>query len=183
MKAFLKSFILVLCLWLIFLVLGSKQVEYGINPRNLSTLKNIFIAPFLHYNIQHLLANTIPIFVLTFFLNISYKSKALFIYFFITILASFLLWLLGRAEKDNILLYHLGASISVFGLLGFLIFKGIIEKTFIDILISLITVFIYGSTIWGILPTQKPVSWEGHFFGFITGILAAFLFKKRKLKY
>ena len=44
--------------------------------------------------------------------------------------------------------------------------------------LSLIVVFIYGSTIWYIFPIKENMSWEGHLSGFLVGILLAFVFKK-----
>ena len=51
---------------------------------------------------------------------------------------------------------------------------------------SSLIVFLYGSMIWGVLPTHLPVSWEGHLSGFIAGILLAFIYKNegpKKKKY
>lgn len=45
--------------------------------------------------------------------------------------------------------------------------------------ISLFVIFLYGSLIWGIFPTEKPISWEGHLFGFLTGIIAAIAARKQ----
>jgi len=37
--------------------------------------------------------------------------------------------------------------------------------------------FMYGGIIWGVLPGQMGVSWEGHLFGFITGGILAYFFR------
>ena len=39
-------------------------------------------------------------------------------------------------------------------------------------------VFLYGSLVWGIFPTKELISWEGHLFGAINGILWAIYYKK-----
>jgi len=31
----------------------------------------------------------------------------------------------------------------------------------------------YGGLLWGVLPGQIGISWEGHLFGFIGGVIAA----------
>ena len=63
-------------------------------------------------------------------------------------------------------------------IISFIFFKGIISKNFNLMALSLIVVFIYGSTIWYIFPIKENMSWEGHLSGFLVGILLAFIFKK-----
>jgi hypothetical protein len=41
----------------------------------------------------------------------------------------------------------------------------------------MLVIFLYGSMIWGLLPTNESISWEGHFAGFIAGILVAIFYK------
>ena len=48
-------------------------------------------------------------------------------------------------------------------------------------LAAIVAIF-YGGMVWGVLPLQNGVSWEGHLFGGITGALAAFHFRKEDLK-
>ena len=46
---------------------------------------------------------------------------------------------------------------------------------------SLIIIFLYGSIVWGFFPQlfpDKPISWEGHLAGAITGIVLAFFYRK-----
>ena len=45
--------------------------------------------------------------------------------------------------------------------------------------ISLVVIFLYGSTVWGIFPNQVGVSWEAHAYGFLSGALIAFYYRKR----
>ena len=42
----------------------------------------------------------------------------------------------------------------------------------------MLIIFLYGSMIWGILPINNGVSWEGHLTGMVAGILIALFFKK-----
>jgi hypothetical protein len=39
-------------------------------------------------------------------------------------------------------------------------------------------VFLYGSTIWGILPAQRGISWESHALGALAGLITAYNFRK-----
>ncbi|MCA1992835.1 MAG: rhomboid family intramembrane serine protease [Coleofasciculus sp. S288] len=147
---------------------------YGILPRHLIGLRGILFAPFLHGNFAHLIANTIPFLTLGWFVMLR-ETSDFFVVTAITMLVSGLgVWLLGSPGL------HIGASGVIFGYLGFLLLRGYFERNIPSILLSLIVGFLYGGTIWGVLPIQQGVSWEGHLFGFIGGILAARLLTRRK---
>ena len=44
--------------------------------------------------------------------------------------------------------------------------------------VSAMVVFLYGSIVWGMFPLKEEMSWEGHLFGAIAGILVAFNYRK-----
>jgi membrane associated rhomboid family serine protease len=84
-------------------------------------------------------------------------------------------WLIGSPGV------HVGASGLIFGYLGFLLARGYFERNFPSILLAIVVGSLYGGAIWGVLPTQPGISWEGHLFGFIGGVLAArFLARTKK---
>jgi len=68
-------------------------------------------------------------------------------------------------------LFDVGASGLIFGYFGYLIGRGWYERSFRAIAPAMIAVFFYGGIVWGVLPTQGPVSWEGHLFGLIAGVI------------
>ena len=41
----------------------------------------------------------------------------------------------------------------------------------------MLIIFLYGSMIWGLLPTKEPISWEGHLAGFLAGVLVAVFYR------
>ena len=41
----------------------------------------------------------------------------------------------------------------------------------------MMVIFLYGSMIWGVLPTKQAISWEGHLAGLLAGILVALFYK------
>jgi hypothetical protein len=41
-----------------------------------------------------------------------------------------------------------------------------------------LVVFLYGGIVWGIFPIKQEISWEGHLFGMIAGIIIAFNYRK-----
>ncbi|MEQ9359991.1 MAG: rhomboid family intramembrane serine protease [Coleofasciculus chthonoplastes F3-SA18-01] len=148
--------------------------SYGILPRTIIGLRGILFAPFLHGGLPHLIANTIPFLTLGWFVMLQ-ETSDFFIVTGITMVVSGLgVWLIGSPGV------HIGASGVVFGYLGFLLLRGYFQRNVPSILLSLIVGFLYGGAIWGVLPTVPGVSWEGHLFGFIGGIVAARLLSQRK---
>ena len=86
------------------------------------------------------------------------------------------IWLIAPA-----LSVHVGASILIFGFLGFLLSRGIFERRFWPILGSIVVFFLYGGALFGIVPGQAGISWQGHLFGLLGGILAARLLRTPSL--
>ena len=84
-------------------------------------------------------------------------------------------WLIAPAAT-----VHVGASILVFGYLGYLLARGVVERKLGSILGSLVVFFLYGGALFGVLPGQAGISWQGHLFGFLGGALAAKLLAKRE---
>ncbi|AOY79586.1 rhomboid family intramembrane serine protease [Moorena producens JHB] len=167
-------------MWIVELVdifiFGRKLDLYGILPRNPIGLRGILFAPFLHGGFSHLISNTIPFLVLGWFVMLQ-ETSDFFVVTSITMLVGGLgVWLLGAPNS-----VHIGASVLIFGYLGFLLFRGFFERNLPSIFLSILVGFLYGGLVWGVLPSQPHVSWQGHLFGFIGGILAARLLAKRKL--
>jgi len=76
--------------------------------------------------------------------------------------------------------YHIGASGLIFGYFGYLVARGWYERSIRSILIALVTLFFYGGLVLGVLPTNTYISWEGHLFGLLAGIVAARIQGARK---
>ncbi|MDX2229209.1 MAG: rhomboid family intramembrane serine protease [Leptolyngbyaceae cyanobacterium bins.349] len=141
--------------------------QYGIIPRDLIGLRGILFAPFLHGGLGHLISNTIPFLVLGWLVMLRETSD----FFVVSILSALVsglgTWVFGASGT------HIGASGVIFGYLGYLLARGYFERSMTAIAISLFVGTLYGSLIWGVLPLQPGVSWEGHLFGFLGGILSA----------
>lgn len=144
---------------------------HGVLPRHLSGLKGIFFSPFIHGDMQHLLSNTPPIFILGTCLLWFYRSIWFRVFVTIFLFAGIGLWMGGRES------YHIGASGLVYGLAAFLIVSGMIRREAKLVAISLLMIFLYGGLIWGIFPILIKVSFEAHLFGMLAGIIAAYLFR------
>jgi membrane associated rhomboid family serine protease len=156
------------------LVTNGALLGWGIRPRTLVGLWGIVFAPFLHANLAHLLANTIPFLVLGALVALRGLREFVVVTAVVMLVGGGGVWLFGRPFSD-----HIGASGLVFGYLGFLLARGFFERSLTAILLSLVTLFLYGGAIWGILPGSSRISWEGHLFGFLAGIVAARLLGHR----
>ena len=150
--------------------------HYGVLPRDVSGLKGIFLYPFIHGDWDHLISNSIPLLVLGTIFLYTYSRVAIRSLFLIYILGGFWLWLIGNWGSD-VTSYHIGASGMVYGIASFLAFSGMIRKDRQSTGIALFVILFYGGMVWGILPIQEGVSWEGHLTGAMAGMVAAFGFR------
>ena len=142
--------------------------RFGIHPRTLFGLLGIFFAPFLHGGFGHLIANTVPLIVLGLIIMQRRKRDLFYVSAASALVGGLGVWLIGSASS-----VHIGASILVFGYLGYLLSRGYFERRFWPIVGSVAVFFLYGGALFGVLPGQAGISWEGHLFGLIGGVLAA----------
>lgn len=141
--------------------------QYGIVPRNLIGLRGILFAPFLHGGLGHLIGNTIPFLVLGWFVMLREISDFFVVSIISALVSGLGTWLFGAPG------IHIGASGVIFGYLGYLLLRGYFERSAIAIAMSLFVCVLYGSLLFGLSPFQTGISWEGHLFGFLGGILSA----------
>jgi membrane associated rhomboid family serine protease len=165
----------VLLIWSVFSVelnFGLDFTKWGVRPRTGLGLRGVLFSPFIHSGITHLWHNTMPLLVLSMALFYFYRPIAWKVLLVIVLLSGLGTWAIGRPS------YHIGMSGVIYGLVAFLFFKGIIAKHKRLIALSLVVVFLYGSLIWGTMPLQEGVSWEGHLAGFLAGALLALRFRE-----
>ena len=142
--------------------------NFGIRPRNIEGLRGILFAPFLHGNWRHLISNTFPLVILSWLIMARDRSEWIAVTVLTAIASGLGTWLFGGAAT-----IHIGASGVVFGYFGFLVARAYFERSFGSIAISLLVLALFGGMIWGILPVRVGISWEGHLFGLLGGIAAA----------
>ena len=147
----------------------------GIYPRKLEGLRGILFSPFIHGDTKHLFNNSVPLLVLSTALFYFYRTIRWKVLIYGLLLTGFLTWLIGRPSL------HIGASGVIYMLTAFLMFRGIISKQYQLTALSFGVIFLYGSFIWYIFPTDPKISWEGHLSGFLVGVLFAFIFNKQSL--
>ena len=169
-------------LWIVHVVDFSGITNYnfsrlGIYPLRPSGLVGVLFSPFIHASFSHLISNTVALLVLLtmlfyFYSQIAFKSIAL-----LWLLSGLLTWLIGRSS------FHIGASGLIFGLVFFLFFSGILRRHIPLSAVSMIVAFIYGGTVWSILPVTAYIdvnlSWEAHLSGAISGFIVALAFRKQ----
>lgn len=166
----------VILLWVIKVIevqFDLSFVTYGILPRTISGLKGVALAPLVHGDWNHLINNSIPLFLLGWAIFYFYKDVAPKLILWSYLLAGFYTWISARMS------YHIGASGLVYALFGFLFISGFIRKHMQLIALSFLTAFLYGSLVWGILPWDKSISWEGHFWGLFVGLVLAYFYRKQ----
>ncbi|VFN01659.1 MAG: Rhomboid family protein [Candidatus Kentron sp. G] len=161
---------LVVLIWVIEIVnllTGHRLSVFGILPRTFQGLVGIFSSPFLHAGLMHTVVNTVPLLVLGALISLRGIRTYLIASGFIILVGGSAVWLLGRES------YHVGASSLVFGYFGFLVARGWYDRKLDSLAVTVVTIALYGGLILGIFPTRWHVSWEGHLFGLLAGILAA----------
>ena len=146
----------------------------GIRPRTVDGLWGILWAPLLHYGWGHLIANTLPLIVLGFLALLAGIARGLAATGVIWLVAGVGTWLTGETNS-----VHLGASALIFGWLTFLITRGLFTRSLAQIAIGLVVLFVYGGLLWGVLPGAQGISWQGHLFGAVGGVLAAWVVSSR----
>jgi membrane associated rhomboid family serine protease len=151
-----------------FLWRGGTFTAYGIHPRTVEGLWQIALAPFIHADFAHLIANTIPFVILGYLIVIRDKRTFMLVFIVATVISGLGIWLLGGADT-----VHMGASGVVFAFMGYLLARGYFERSFISILFGIVALLLYGGILTGIMPGQPGVSWLGHLFGLAAGVLAA----------
>lgn len=141
---------------------------WGIRPRTLSGLRGILFAPVLHGGFGHLATNTVPLFILGFFTMLRGLRSFTAVTAVVWLVGGLGTWLFGGRNT-----VHIGASILVFGYLGYLLARAYFERSIRALVIALVVGGLYWSLLFGVLPLQAGVSWQGHLFGFFGGIVAA----------
>ncbi len=162
-------------IWGVFLLNVFLPVDlrmYGIRPGHIDGLWGIVFMPFLHANLPHIIANTGALFILL-VIALSYNRKMAFkAILIIMVVGGGLVWLSGWLTGDSKAV-HVGASGMIFGLIGYLMFLGLFKKEWKALFLSVVVFFLYGGALLSLLVYVPGISWTGHFFGFLSGVLAA----------
>jgi membrane associated rhomboid family serine protease len=168
----------VVLLWGIELVdvAASHRLDgWGIRPRSGEGLLGILAAPLLHGGWGHLVANSVPALVLGFLTLATGLARGLAATALIWVVGGFAVWLVAGDHS-----VHIGASGLIFGWITYLAVQGFVDHQLVEIAIGLVVLVVYGGVLWGVLPGQPGISWQGHLFGAIAGVVAAIVLSERR---
>lgn len=151
------------------LFFGGSLDNLGIQPRQMEGLRGIFFAPLLHGGFNHLLANSIPFLLLGFLVMLRHRHAFMMISILIVLISGIGTWLIAPSQT-----VHIGASGLIFGYFSFILVNAWYERSLPAIFLAVIVILFYGSLIWGVLPAGNNISWQGHLFGLVGGVAAAY---------
>lgn len=155
-------------------IAGHRMDSFGIEPRKPSELLDIVPSAFTHFGFAHVAANSLPLLVLGFIAALRGIARFLAVALTVIVIGGLGVWLVAPAHTNTA-----GASGLIFGLFAYLLVRGFVDHRALDIVVGLCVGALYGSILWGALPTAQGVSWQGHLFGLVGGVAAAFLFRER----
>lgn len=148
--------------------------QYGIRAHDEHDLPQIFSAPFLHGGFDHLIGNTVPFLILGFLAASRGIAKFVAANLAIIVIGGLGVWFTGTPGAET-----LGASILIFGYFGYLVGRGLFERHLLDIGIAIAVMVFFGTMLYGVLPSNPMISWQGHLFGLIGGFLASWMLRRR----
>ena len=164
-----------LCLWVITIIDQNTPnwnltLNYGIKPKILSGILGIFTAPLIHINYSHLIGNTLPFMALAGMVLMNGRRKFIFTSIFSALFAGIGIWVFGAAGS-----IHTGSSTLIFSYLGFLIIQAWLVRSILTGFLAILSISLYGTLLLTLLINQDGISWHGHLFGLLGGLISAIL--------
>ena len=149
--------------------------DYGILPRHITRLPEIFTAPFLHFSWDHIEGNSGPLFV--FGLLVAYRGvkKFLGVTLIVAVTSGLAVWLFQGGNELTV-----GASGLIFGYFGYVLSRGVFDRNLIDVLTALVMALSYAYILTVAIPGAPGVSWIGHLGGLIGGLASGWIFRTRR---
>jgi membrane associated rhomboid family serine protease len=157
-------------MWLVEIIdaAGASVDQHGIEPREADGLLGILFSPFLHGGWGHLIGNTLPFVMLGAVIALSGLGRVAAVTAIVALVGGVGTWLTGSEGS-----VHIGASGIVFGYALYLLVRFLYSRRALHLAAGLLVGAVYGTTLlFGVVPTPG-VSWQGHLFGAIGGVVAA----------
>jgi len=149
----------------------------GIAVRHASGLDGILFAPFLHASWAHLYSNSVPLLLTGTFVLASGTRRFLQVTALVVVTSGLSVWLFGPSNSVTI-----GASGVIFGYLGFLLMRGVVERTWWAIAVAALVGLLYGVVLAGVVPGDPHISWQDHLGGLLGGVVGAVVFRQPRAK-
>jgi membrane associated rhomboid family serine protease len=163
------------CIQLLNWALDLGPEDFGVRPRELAGLPGILFAPLVHGGVEHLLANSLPLVILGTAMLYLYPTAARIVLPAVYVGTGLAVWLFARGSS------HVGASGLVYGLVSYIFVAGLIRRDRRAIAASLLVCFMYGASVWGLLPIEPGVSWETHLAAALIGLVTAIALRRRDI--
>jgi membrane associated rhomboid family serine protease len=148
----------------------------GITARSASGLPGIFTAPFLHVSWAHIYGNSIPLLLTGTFVLATGALRFFAVTVLIIVTSGLSVWLFSPPNTVTV-----GASGVIFGYLGFLFLRGLVERTWWTIAVALLIGLLFGIALSGVVPGDPHISWQAHLGGLVGGLVGAVVFRKHRL--
>lgn len=149
--------------------------QYGIEPRDPDGLAGILAAPFLHAGFGHLIGNTIPFLAMGVVIALGGAVRVLAVTAIVVLIGGFGTWLVAPEHSITI-----GASGVVFGYAAYLLARGVFDRDALEIGIGLVVGALFGASLLTGLVPREGISWQGHLFGAVGGVVAAYALARRR---
>src|SRR3954465_7584624 len=155
---------------------GADLDQYGIRPHDAPDgLLGIAAAPFLHAGFGHLIGNTVPFLVLGGMIALSGVARVAATTVIVALVGGLGVWLFAPSGTD-----HIGASGIVFGYAAYLIARGLFSRSLLHLGVGVFVIALYGPTLPLGLAPRDGISWQGHLFGAVGGVVAAWVLDARR---
>jgi membrane associated rhomboid family serine protease len=146
------------------------DTDFAIVPHHVSRLPDIFTAPFLHFNWQHIEGNSVPLFVLGVLAAYRSIARFLLVSLIVAVTSGMAVWLFQSSNEPTV-----GASGLIFGYFGYVVIRGFVDRSPFDIGVGAVAGVLYWTILQVAIPGTPGISWIGHLGGLVGGVLAAWL--------
>jgi membrane associated rhomboid family serine protease len=156
-------------------ITGGDLDGWGIRPHDPDRLIGVVTAPFLHAGFGHLISNTVPFLVLGFAIALNGAARVLAVTGIVMLVGGLGVWLVAPTNS-----VHIGASGVVFGYASYLVSRGAFNRSALELAMGAMVAAIWGSALLSGLLPQDGISWQGHLFGAVGGVVAAGVLRRER---
>ncbi len=169
---------MVALMWLLEVVdvIANHRLDrYGIEPRSTDGLPEVVSAPFLHLGWDHLVSNTVPFALMGAAIALGGALRVLTVTAIVGLVSGLGVWVTAPSGSVT-----LGASGLVFGYATYLLFRGLFNRSLLEIAVGVVVGVVWGTALLASLLPQEGISWQAHLFGALGGLLAARLLARNR---